>query len=138
MAYLERLVVFVKWLLDREYDVRLLIGDICDRPVTQEFRELMKMRSLTYDEGRVVDEPVSSVGELLSQLAATDVVVATRFHHALLALMLDKPVISISFHQKCISLMDSMGLSSLCLDFNHFDSAGLLYNSATSRRTQKS
>ncbi len=125
-AYLENLVVFVKWLLDHEYDVRLLIGDICDRPVTQEFKALMKMRSLTYDEGRIIDEPISSVEQLLSQLAATDVVVATRFHNALLALVLNKPVISISFHQKCASLMAAMGLSRYCLDFNHLDSTGLI------------
>ena len=99
-----------KWLLDHEYGVRLLIGDICDKPVTQEFKALMKVRSPAYDEGRIVDEPVSSVEQLLSQLEATDVVVATRFHNALLALMLNKPVICISFHQKCTSWMGAMGL----------------------------
>ena len=126
LAYLENLVVFAEWLLDHEYDVRLLIGDICDAPVTQEFKALMKARPSAYDEGRIVDEPVSSVEQLLSQLAATDVVAATRFHNALLALMLDKPVICISFHQKCTSLMVAMGLSPYCLDYNHFDSGGLI------------
>jgi polysaccharide pyruvyl transferase WcaK-like protein len=99
---------------------------VCDRPVTQEFKPLLKTRSVIYDEVRVIDEPVASVEQLLSQLAATDVVVATLFHNALLALMLDKPAFSISFHQKCVSLMDSMGLSLYSLDFNHFDSAGLI------------
>jgi polysaccharide pyruvyl transferase WcaK-like protein len=125
-AYLENLVVFVKWLLDHEYDVRLLIGDIWDRPMIQEFKALIKMRSLAYGEGRITDEPVSSVEQLLSQLAATDAVVATRFHGALLPLMLNKPVISISHHQKCASLLSMVGLSRYCLDFNHFDYTGLI------------
>ena len=29
LAYLENLVTIVRWLLAREYDVRLLIGDRC-------------------------------------------------------------------------------------------------------------
>lgn len=125
-AYLEALVVFVKWLLARDYDVRLLIGDISDRPVTREFRELLKARSVVYEEGRVIDEPVISVDNLLSQLKATDFVVATRYHNCLLALLLDKPVISISFHQKCASLMSDMELSAYCQDITQLDSDWLI------------
>ena len=43
---------------------------------------------------------------------------ATRFHNVLLALLCNKPVISISFHHKCNSLMSAMGLSEYCLDIN--------------------
>jgi polysaccharide pyruvyl transferase WcaK-like protein len=71
-----------------------------------------------FDEGRIIDEPISSVEELLSQIAATDIVVATRFHNVLLALLCNKPVISISFHHKCESLMSAMGLSEYCLGIN--------------------
>jgi polysaccharide pyruvyl transferase WcaK-like protein len=125
-AYLEALVVFVKWLLARDYDVRLLIGDMSDRPVTQEFRELLKARSVVYDEGRIIDEPVTSVDNLLSQLKTTEFVVATRYHNCLLALLLDKPVISISFHQKCASLMSDMGLSAYCQDIKQLESDWLI------------
>src|SRR5262249_44340941 len=62
-----------------------------------------------------------SVEHLLTQVAATDVVVATRFHNVLLALILNKPVISIAFHHKCISLMSDMGLSRYCQDIHHLD-----------------
>ena len=121
-AYLEKLLVFVGWLLAHEYDVRLLIGDVLyDRPVVQEFRDLLKEHGLAYNEGQIIDEPIFSVEHLLSQLAATDVVVATRFHNVLLALILNKPVISISFHHKCVSLMSEMGLSEYCQDINHLD-----------------
>jgi polysaccharide pyruvyl transferase WcaK-like protein len=126
LAYLENLVVFVKWVLAREYNVRLLIGDIFDRPVIQEFKSLLKKRSVTYDEGRIIDEPVFSVEDVLAQIAATDVVVATRFHTDLLALLLNKPVISISFHQKCVSLMSDLGLSEYCQDINHLDADRLI------------
>lgn len=126
LAYLENLVVFLRWLLAREYDARLLIGDVGDRRVTEEFRSLLKERSLIYDEARIIDEPVSSVEHLLSQLAATDIVVATRFHNVLLALLLNKPVIAISFHHKCTSLMSEMGLSKYCHDINHMNAGRLI------------
>jgi len=124
--YLESLVVFVRWLLAHDYDVRLLTGDICDRPAVGHFVELLKERSVLYEEGRIIDDPVLSVEHLLWQLSNTDVVVATRFHNVLLALLLNKPAISISFHQKCDSLMSAMGLSEYCQDIKHLGSERLI------------
>jgi polysaccharide pyruvyl transferase WcaK-like protein len=118
LAYLENLVRLVEWLLANEYDVRLLIGDLWDVRATQEFRCLLKERLAVYDEERILDEAAVSVEHLVSQLAATDIVVATRFHNVVLALLNNKPVISISFHHKCHSLMSAMGLSEYCLDIN--------------------
>lgn len=124
--YLEQLVVFVKWLLTQDYDIRLLIGDSGDALVTREFKALLKCRLGVYDEDRIVDEPVTSVQNLVAQLAETDAVVATRFHNVLLALALNKPVISISFHQKCTSLMHYMGLQEYCQDIKQLDADKLI------------
>ena len=54
-------------------------------------------------------------------MAATDVVVASRFHNVLLALMLNKPVMAISYHEKLDSLMASVGLSDFCQDIEHIE-----------------
>jgi polysaccharide pyruvyl transferase WcaK-like protein len=118
LAYLENLVTVVNWLLAHEYDVRLLCGDLGDMHAKQQFSELLRERLSVRDEGRIVDEPVFTVESLLSQIVATDIVVATRFHNVLLALLCNKPVISISFHHKCASLMNAMELSGYCLDIN--------------------
>ena len=126
LAYLENLASFVRWLLARENDVRLLIGDRMDVHTTQEFRGLLRERLSVFDEEHIIDEPVSSVEGLLSQIATTDIVVATRFHNVLLALLCEKPVISISFHHKCESLMSVMGLSAYCLDINAFKADSLI------------
>ena len=91
-----------------------------------EFRCLLKARLGAYDEHRIVDNPVSTVDGLLSELAATDVVVATRFHNILMALLLNKPVISISFHHKCASLMGEMGLAEYCQDIDRLNSDKLI------------
>jgi polysaccharide pyruvyl transferase WcaK-like protein len=118
LNYLKNLVVVVRWLLARNYDVRLLSGDLGDMHVRREFRDLLREQLSVCDERQIIDEPISSVEDLLSQIAATDFVVATRFHNVLLALLCNKPVISISFHHKCQSLMSAMGLSDYCLNIN--------------------
>jgi polysaccharide pyruvyl transferase WcaK-like protein len=115
-AYLETLAEFAKWLLARDYDVRLLIGDLTDTPVTLQFQSLLKQKYPSYDEDRIICDPLTSAKDLLSQLASTDLVVATRFHNVLLSLLLNKPSIAISFHHKCSSLMSQMGLSEYCQD----------------------
>jgi polysaccharide pyruvyl transferase WcaK-like protein len=125
LTYSENLVSLMRWLLARENDVRLLIGDLVDVPTRQEFRGLLSKGLSVCDEGHIIDEPVLSVEGLLSQIAATDIVVATRFHNVLLALLCEKPVISISFHHKCESLMSAMGLSAYSLDINALK-AGML------------
>jgi polysaccharide pyruvyl transferase WcaK-like protein len=117
-AYLRTLAEFVRWLLAQDYDVRLLIGDFVDEAVTREFKSLLAKRAVTQDRERIIDEPIESVEELLSQIAETDFVVATRFHNVLLSLFLNKPTIAISFHHKCSSLMSQMGLTDYCEDMN--------------------
>jgi len=137
-AYLETLVEFTEWLFAHEYDVRLLIGDRVDAPVTQEFKSLLKKRSVMYGEERIIDEPIESLDDLLKQLAATDVVVATRFHNVLLALLLNKPVIAISFHHKCASLMSQMGLSEYCQDIDRLSSVRLIEQFSQLRQSSDS
>jgi polysaccharide pyruvyl transferase WcaK-like protein len=104
----------------------LLVGEVSDRGASDEFKSLLKTSLGTYDEGRIIDQPALSVEQLLPQIAATDIVVATRFHNILLALVLNKPVISISFHHKCASLMAEMGLSEYCHDINHMNADTLI------------
>jgi polysaccharide pyruvyl transferase WcaK-like protein/glycosyltransferase involved in cell wall biosynthesis len=124
--YLKSLVAFVQWLLVRDYDIRLLIGEVGDRSASEEFKSLLRASLGHYDEDRLIDQPARSIEQLLPQIAATDVVVATRFHNVLLALVLNKPVISISFHHKCASLMEKMGLSDYCHDINHINAGRLI------------
>jgi polysaccharide pyruvyl transferase WcaK-like protein len=126
VRYIESLAVFVGWLLDRDYDVKLVLGD-ADGFVIDDLRAELKERfGPHYAEDRVVDTPTGSVNDLLQQLSLTDVVVATRFHNALMSFLLGKPVVAISFHHKCSSLMAEMGLSDYCHDLNRMDTDRLI------------
>jgi polysaccharide pyruvyl transferase WcaK-like protein len=53
-------------------------------------------------------------------------VVATRFHNVLLALMLNRPVIALSYHEKIRSLMAGMGLADYCQDAALLDVPNLI------------
>jgi polysaccharide pyruvyl transferase WcaK-like protein len=118
LAYLKNLTFFVKSLLAHDYDVRLLSGDIGDVRAIQDLRELLKKELSESDEERIIYVPLISVGGLLSQIAATDIVVATRFHNLVFGFLCNKPVIAISFHHKCESLMRATEQSDYCLDIN--------------------
>jgi polysaccharide pyruvyl transferase WcaK-like protein len=126
LAYLNNLAVFVTWLLAYDYDIRLLIGDVGDLDTVHEFRQMLRDRLPSYDEHRVISEPMSTVEDLLAQIAETDVVIATRFHNVLLSLLCNKPVISISFHPKCASLMKAMDLEAYCLDIRELNVDSLI------------
>ena len=43
-----------------------------------------------------------------------------------MSLLLSKPVIAISFHHKCSSLMSDMGLSEYCHDINQMNADTLI------------
>jgi polysaccharide pyruvyl transferase WcaK-like protein len=124
--YLETLVSFTQWLLQHNYDIRLLLGEATDTNVLEDFKALLKKKLGTCDLERLLEEPMHSFEDLLPQIAATDVVVATRFHNVLLSLLLDKPVLAISFHRKCDSLMSQMGMAKYCQDINHMSAAVLI------------
>jgi polysaccharide pyruvyl transferase WcaK-like protein len=124
--YLRSLAQFTMWLLDRGYDVRLISGDVGDDATREKFRQLMQQDHMVRDDGRIISDPIRSASDLLSQIAATDLVVATRFHNVVLALARGKPTISISFHHKCASLMSAMAMSSFCLDIESLTTEALI------------
>ena len=82
--YLESLAVFVRWLLDHDYDVKLLLGDV-DNLAVDDLRAALRKRLAPNNAERVTYRAANSVHDLLSQLSATDLVVATRFHNILTA-----------------------------------------------------
>jgi polysaccharide pyruvyl transferase WcaK-like protein len=125
-SYLEALVTFAEWLVDRGYRLRMLMGDhSTDLDAKKQFSSLLRERRPGAQE-HVLDDPISSVEQLLSQIASTDFVVATRFHGVLLAMLCDKPAICISFHEKCDALMSAMGMSEYCLDMNSLNAEELV------------
>jgi polysaccharide pyruvyl transferase WcaK-like protein len=125
--YLDKMTSFVAWLIERKYTIRLLIGDVSyDKRITGDVIKRLKEKGSTYPEGQIIDDPVSSVEQLIAQLAATDIVIATRFHNVLLALMLNKPVVALSYHEKIASLMEGVGMAKYCQRIDRLDVGRLM------------
>jgi polysaccharide pyruvyl transferase WcaK-like protein len=120
--YIAKVTGLVTWLLKRKYCVRLLIGDLSyDTRVKGDLFRALEENDVVWEPGQIIDEPVLSVEQLWAQLAQTDMVVATRFHNILLALMLNKPVIALSYHEKIESLMAGFGLEQYCHRIGELD-----------------
>lgn len=114
-TYLDRMCDFTLWLLEHGYRVRILQGDMkYDRTVRDDFRASLERRHHGYSASSILDDDVTSVRELLMQLAEVDVVVSPRLHNLILSLMLNKPVISISYDPKTDALLEAIGLGKYC------------------------
>ena len=87
---------------------------------------MLKESGAQFDAGQIIDEPLESPENLIEQLAQTDIVVATRFHNVLLALMLSKPVIALAYHQKLRSLMAGVGAAEYSVDAEELDVTALI------------
>ena len=107
-VYLEKLAAFVRWLAAEGHVVRLFIGEDRDLAACRALHERVASDRL------LPAEDAGSLHDLLAQFAATDLVVATRFHNVVAALMLAKPVLSIGYAVKNDELMADMGLAACC------------------------
>lgn len=114
-AYLQKLSGLVAELLRRGYRVRLLAGSrgVDRRPIAD--------LSQAHGQRGLIAQPIQSYVDLLEEIAATDVVIATRFHNVLLSLMLERPAISIGYASKNDDLMVEMGLGEYCHSIDTFD-----------------
>jgi polysaccharide pyruvyl transferase WcaK-like protein len=120
--YIANMARFAAWLLQRKYTVRLLIGDATyDHRARHDLKAQLEELGVKLASGQIIDEPAASVDDVMAQLAATDIVVASRFHNVLLALMLGKPTLAVSYHEKVDALMAEAGQAAFCQDIESID-----------------
>jgi polysaccharide pyruvyl transferase WcaK-like protein len=136
-AYVTVVATFAERLIGEGFDIRVLLGD-GDNVVIEEFMSELRSRLGLAAATHAVCPAVTSVGELLAQLADTDFVVATRFHNLVFAMLVGKPVISLSFHHKCDSLMKEAGLAAYTHDIHNIDADRLMrqFDELTSHRDE--
>jgi polysaccharide pyruvyl transferase WcaK-like protein len=110
--YMAQLTQFLEWLLKSNYTVRLVIGDVTyDTQVLVDVRRLLAERHVDYEQSCLIAEPIESLEDLLRQLATCDVVISPRFHNIVFALMMQRPVLAIAYHEKFSALLESPELA---------------------------
>ncbi len=124
-TYIKKITQFVVWLLEQGHHVRLLVGEATDQRAVSELLAQVALIPRPLHRGSIVAEPIASLHELMREIAATDIVVATRFHNVVCALMLNKPVISCGYARKNDVLLDDMGLGEYCQSVESLDVARL-------------
>jgi polysaccharide pyruvyl transferase WcaK-like protein len=125
-AYIKKLAKFVVHLLDNGHDVRLLTGELTDKTAVDALVEEVSHARPDLPSTRMIAEPSFSLRELMLQISAVDIVVATRFHNIVCALKLGRPTISLGYARKNDVLMEEMGLGALCQHVERFDVDSLI------------
>ena len=115
-SYVATMKSFVRWLIDNDRRVLILIGDVNepDKLVGEEILADVRAYRPDLEQGRVVAEYASSFTELMQAMASAGTAVATRFHSVVCALRLGKPVVSLGYAPKFTALLTDMGLAEFC------------------------
>jgi polysaccharide pyruvyl transferase WcaK-like protein len=127
-GYLDKVCTLVEQLRARGHALRLIVGDnTYDEPVLEDVRQALAARGVAVGaEAGLETTPAGDFEELLQQLAGVQLVVASRFHNVLLALLLGRPVVSLSYNEKNDALMAEVGLGRFCQPVDSFDVARTL------------
>jgi polysaccharide pyruvyl transferase WcaK-like protein len=86
--------------------VRLIIGN--------RDKDTHASRQLVAAVPGVICSSINSYSDVLAEIAASDLVIATRFHNILKGFVLGRPAISIGYAAKNDDLMHDMGLGDYC------------------------
>jgi len=103
--YANTLREFVCWLVASGRPVRLLIGDRDDEPLA--LRIVDEVRA-TQAGARIMFNRPETLADVMEQIAQTEIVVASRFHNVLCALVSARPTLAISYGEKHVSLLGGL------------------------------
>lgn len=118
--YITKLTGFVEYALGRGFAVRLMLGQDNDQVAVVDLMARLSQRLPEAVLERVLFTPSASLHDVMAQMQASDVVVATRFHNVICALRLGMPLISLGYLEKHDALAAEMGLSDYCTNVEHF------------------
>lgn len=122
--FLAKFAAFTGYLGEKPCSMRLFGSDIgADPAAIQDLHDMVLER---YQHDIPSASPVTSVQDLLTEMADMDIVVTCRYHGVVLAHLLNKPVLAIAHHPKVIALMNSLGLGQYCVDIKTFEPAQLI------------
>jgi polysaccharide pyruvyl transferase WcaK-like protein len=115
--YIRTLASFADGLLESGYGVRFFATQLLvDHGVIGEIRGLMRQGVAATGPERVVADRIASFDDLVSVIDSLDVVVATRYHGTLIALIRHKPVLCIAYQRKSAELMTQVGQAEYGVD----------------------
>lgn len=119
--YVGKIGTFIAWLLEQGYAVHLLTGEIpTDQRPVQDVMEYLKSTVNPEAYARAWVPEINEPDDVFAAIAATDLVVATRFHNVISALLLGRPVLSLGYSKKNDVLLAEMGIGQYCQAVEEF------------------
>ena len=124
-AYAGRMTEVVTRLLDAGRTVTFLVGDRADLALAERLEE--QVRALRPSVGAALTTSrADDLTELMAEMAAAEVVVASRFHNVICALKARRPVVSLGYAGKNADLLSEFGLDGFDQPIDAFDVDRLL------------
>jgi polysaccharide pyruvyl transferase WcaK-like protein len=117
--YVGKMAAFVRGLLEAGYAVRLLVGE--RGTDSRAVRDVFKAVGAVDAPERLAAPQIESANDVLREIMMTDLVVASRFHNLVLALLLARPVVSVGYSAKFEALMQEMNLDRYCQSIETLD-----------------
>ena len=113
--YVAKIGRFTAWLLEQGYSVHLLTGEIpTDQRPVQDVLQYLLSAVDSETRSRICVPEINEPDDVFAAIAATDLVVATRFHNVISALLLGRPVLSLGYSKKNDVLLAEMGIGQFC------------------------
>ena len=110
--YVRRLGDVVARLLDSGRTVTLVVGDVSDDAMTQRVEAAVRQRRPGTTGEELSTSSARDIAGVMVEMASAEVVVASRFHNVIAALMTRRPVVSLSYAGKNADLLERFGLAS--------------------------
>ena len=124
--YESQMALFVSWLITNGYCVRLLMGAQSDKESFASISTQVIAKLGTEATGMLIAEAADTLNDLMMQILETDMIVATRFHNIVAALIVGKPAISIGYADKNVHLLATYGLAQYSQHAEQLDVARLI------------
>jgi polysaccharide pyruvyl transferase WcaK-like protein len=118
--YFEKMVSFARWLLEQGCTVRVFSSQVAsDNVVSQDLLDALG-EPLTPGRLEFPGADLENVDDLVETIAQCDVIVAARFHAALVPLALGIPVLGLAYNPKTTELFADYDLPEMCVDIDSF------------------
>ena len=126
-AYVEKIGDLGLALLAQGYRVRLFPTQLrADVRVIRDVLETLKPRLPAGEEDRLQVAPIQTVEDLAREIRRADVIIATRFHAIVIAMLAGKPVLGLCTESKMTDLMTDMGQAAYALPLDSLQVSGAL------------
>lgn len=124
--YLDRMAELLVSIVAQGMHVRLLTGETTDLIAVRAVLDRVMPRMPPATRHMIEWREAHTLADVITEASLTDVVVASRFHNIVAALIAGRAAISLGYASKNIALLEQFGLGEFCHDIEQFEIEAIL------------